>query len=129
PATPQAIAGDNLVTVDVPAVAVAEQSSDAPAVVPIIPPSTQAAQASATAVTAPPVVPEPIVTSEAIRTEPLKAETTPVITKSEPVALVAVPSNGASAKNLKSIKTTSANGNVEVTLAGDGQIAYKAFKL
>src|SRR5260221_5789829 len=86
--TPQAVAGDNLVTIDVPALAIADQSSEAlPAVVPVIPPSTQASAAPAAAPVVtepePQKASEPVVTAEAIRTEPLKPEA-----KSVPVTVV-----------------------------------------
>lgn len=128
--TPQAVAGDNLVTIDVPAAAIADQSGEAlPAVVPVIPPATQAsaAPAPAPAVTEPEPakVSEPIVTAEAIRTEPLKPES-----KSAPVAAVSAASASLpKAKILKSVSTSRADGALAVTLAGDGAIVYNAFKL
>jgi type IV pilus assembly protein PilQ len=128
--TPQAVAGDNLVTIDVPAVALADQSVEAlPAVVPVIPPAAQAsaAPAPAPAVSEPePVkVSEPVVTAETIRTEPLKPET-----KSVPVAVVSAGSASLpKAKVLKSVSTSRVAGALAVTLAGDGTIVYNAFKL
>ncbi len=121
--TPQAVAGDNLVTIDVPAVAIADQSSEAlPAVVPVIPPSTQASAAPAAAPVVtepePQKASEPVVTAEAIRTEPLKPEA-----KSVPVTVVSAGSASLpKAKVLKSISTSRSDGALAVTLAGDGAI-------
>jgi len=128
--TPQAVAGDNLVTIDVPAVALADQSVEAlPAVVPVIPPATQASAAPAPAPAVsepePAKVSEPVVTTETIRTEPLKPET-----KSVPVAVVSAGSASLpKAKVLKSVSTSRVDGALAVTLAGDGTIVYNAFKL
>lgn len=124
PGTPQAIAGDNLVTIDVPALAVAEQAPEAlPAVVPVIPAAAQASSAPPPVIEPEPVkaVPEPVVTTETIKSEPLKVE-----------AVAAAPTSNASpqkAKALKSVTTANRDGGMEVTLAGDGEIAYNAFRL
>jgi type IV pilus assembly protein PilQ len=127
PSTPQAVAADNLVTISFPA-AVADIHDEAlPAVVPVIPPSTQASAAS------PPVVPEPepvrvsepVVTSEPIRIETPRRETP----KSQPLAVAKSGARLPKAKVLKSVSTTKENGSTEVLLAGDGEIAYNAFKL
>jgi type IV pilus assembly protein PilQ len=118
PSTPQAVASDNLVSINLPS-SLAERSDDAlPAVVPVIPAT---AQASA----APPVTdPEPVrVTEPVITTEPIKEAP-----QSVPVA-VAKGSTLPKAKTLKNVTTTTRDGSLEVTLAADGELAYNAFKL
>ena len=120
PSTPQAVASDNLVSIDLPATALADaHSEDAlPAVVPIIPATTQASAAAA-----PPVAePEPVRVAEPVITsEPIKEA------QSAPAAYV--PSTRPKAKTLKNVTTSTHDGSLEVTLAGDGELAYNAFQL
>ena len=107
-ATLQAAVEANNVTVALPATAVAEAKT-APAeeplavVTPVAPP---AASASAAA-------------SEPVKSEPLKVEPAVV---SEPIALP-------KARTLKTIETTGSGASIDVQLATDGDVAYKAFKL
>jgi type IV pilus assembly protein PilQ len=119
PSTPQAVASDNLVSINLPA-AVAEHSDDAlPAVVPVIPATTQAS-AGAPPVTEPEParVTEPVITAEPIKDAPRTA----------PVAATAG-SSLPKAKALKNVTTSTRDGSIEVTLAADGELTYNAFKL
>lgn len=119
---PQAVASENLVSVNIPSVRMADaHTEDAlPAVVPVIP-----APAQASAVTPPAPEPEPVhITEPVITAEPIRE--TP---KSAPAAVAASGKSLPKAKTLKNVTTATHDGSIEVTLAADGEIAYNAFKL
>jgi type IV pilus assembly protein PilQ len=118
PLSPEVMAIEKAVIVTVPATAVPIEIAEAPAV-DVLPPVTPASN------------PTPAI--ETVHTE------TPAMTSVEPVAEpaieVAEPIAVAEeiplprAKSVRAISATTANGNVEVRIAGDGQLKYKAFRL
>src|SRR6266446_9735257 len=122
--TPQAVASDNLVSINLPPAAIADAHGEEalPAVVSVIPPATQPSAAPLPVSEPEPVrVTEPVITTEPIREAPKSAS-----------ASVASAGNVPSfprAKTLKNITTSTRDGSVEVTLAADGELAYKAFTL
>jgi type IV pilus assembly protein PilQ len=117
PATPQAVAADNLLAISLPAPMATHVADEAlPAVVPVIPPSAQASAAPVSSEPEAQKVPDPVIVSEPIRAETTKSAS-------------ATTAGGSKAKSLKSITTTTNAGQLEVSLNGDGELAYKAFKL
>lgn len=119
PMAAQAAAVDNGVSVTLPA-ALADKPADPalPAVVPVVPPAMQSAAAPEPEAVK---VSEPVVIAEPIKSEPIKSEPA----KTQPI--IATPQRAA--KSLKKIETTGSGSMTEVSLTGDGEITYKAFKL
>ena len=125
PSTPQAVASDNLVSINLPPAAIAEAHGEEalPAVVPVIPPATQPSAAPFPLSEPEPVrVTEPVITSEPIREAPKSASAASAGNRpSLPRAKAA--------KTLKNVTTRTHDGSLEVMLAADGELAYKAFSL
>jgi type IV pilus assembly protein PilQ len=117
PATLQASANDNTLAISLPAPSVAEArpaEEPLPAVVPVLPaPEPEPVK----------TVSEPVVVSEPISAEPSKSEAAPVMTASASTKALG------KATALKSVTTSGSGSALEVNLAGDGELAYKAFKL
>jgi type IV pilus secretin PilQ/predicted competence protein len=114
PLSPEVMAIEKAVIVTVPATAIPIETADAPAAE-ILPTVT------------------PVATADAYQTE--APSTTSIEPVSEPIVEVAEPIAVAEeiplprAKSVRGISATTANGNVEVRIAGDGQLKYKVFRL
>src|SRR5258708_6052207 len=124
PSTPQAVASDNLVSINLPPAAMADAHGEEalPAVVSVIPPATQPSAAPFPVSEPEPVrVSEPVITTEPIREASKSASVAGAGAGNAP----SLPR----AKTLKNVTTSTRDGSVEVTLAADGELAYKAFTL
>ena len=123
--TPEVSAGEKSVVVTIPATAIAIQTAtDTPAVdaIPTVVASTPAPQPDPFAAPAAQVV-EEVPAAPVVVDEPLPAPVaTPVSTVEENVALPR-------ARSVKSIGASTRDGAVEVRIAADGQLKYKAFRL
>jgi type IV pilus assembly protein PilQ len=126
PSTPQAVASDNLVSINLPAAAMADAHGEEalPAVVPVIPATTQSSAAPFPVSEPEPVrVTEPVITSEPIREAPKSVSAAGA--GNAPSLLP----RAKTAKTLKNVTTSNHDGSLEVMLAADGELAYKAFTL
>ncbi|MDQ3280402.1 MAG: type IV pilus secretin PilQ [Acidobacteriota bacterium] len=123
PLQPQVTAIDQAVVVTIPATAIAIENA-APAVEPV------AAAAPAVApITPAPVVAAPIADATPVTSIEPVAEAAPEVAEPvarvEEIAEVALPR----ARAVRRISANTDNGKVEVRIAGDGQLEYKAFRL
>jgi type IV pilus secretin PilQ/predicted competence protein len=119
PFSPEVTAIEKAVIVTIPATAIPIETADAPAVE-VLPAVTPAANTLAPAVETA-HADAPVVTS----IEPISE---PVTEVAEPIAVaeeIPLPH----AKSIRGISATTADGHVEVRIAGDGQLKYKAFRL
>jgi len=119
--SPEVMAIEKAVIVTVPATAIPIETANAPAVE-VLPAVTPAANTVFESAPAEPAHAEaPVVTS----VEPISE---PVTEVAEPVAVaeeIPLPH----AKSVRGISASTADGHVEVRIAGDGQLKYKAFRL
>jgi type IV pilus assembly protein PilQ len=116
-ATPRASVDGSVVTVSIAPPAMADSASAT--VSPAVTQEAEPKPAEQTATVAAPMASEPH--AETIP-EPVKAPDTEPVATSESLPLQ-------SAKRLKSIVTQGAGDAIQVTLAGDGELTYKAFRL
>ena len=112
--SPEVSAGDKSVVVTVPARAVPIQTAEAAPQVEILPTVVPAAT-TATVLPEPEPHPEPVVVEETPAADPVPA----------PVEEATLPR----ARSVKSIGASTNGGQVEVRIAADGELKYKAFRL
>jgi type IV pilus assembly protein PilQ len=114
PLSPEVMAIEKAVIVTVPATAIPIETADAPAVE-ILPAVTPVSTADS-------------YQTDALATTSVEPVSEPVVEVPEPIAVaeeIPLPR----AKSVRGISASTANGNVEVRIAGDGQLKYKAFRL
>ena len=121
PLSPEVMAIEKAVIVTVPATAIPIETADASAVLPAVTPASvdPAPAVETVAETVP--ADAPVVTS----IEPISE---PVTEVAEPIAIaeeIPLPR----AKSVRGISASTTDGHVEVRIAGDGQLQYKAFRL
>jgi type IV pilus assembly protein PilQ len=118
PLSPEVMAIEKAVVITVPATAIPIETASAPAIE-VLPPVTRAEPAIVE-------VPAPVTETPAVTSvEPVSE---PVIEIVEPVAVaeeIPLPR----AKSVRNISASTTGGHVEVRIAGDGQLRYKAFRL
>lgn len=123
PLSPEVMAIEKAVVVTIPATSIPIQTADAPALE-VLPAVTPAADSPsfASSVVEPAHSDAPVVTSIEAVAEPTAVEV------AEPVAIaeeIPLPR----ARSVRGISASKADGHVEVRIAGDGQLRYKAFRL
>jgi type IV pilus assembly protein PilQ len=124
PLSPEVTAIEKAVVITVPATAIPIESASSEVLPAVTPVASTYTPAPAPMAEPPAVAPIPEVV-EQTHAEPLSE---PVMEVAEPVAVaeeIPLPR----AKSVREISATKNDGNVEVRIAGDGQLRYKAFRL
>jgi len=122
PLSPEVMAIEKAVIVTVPATAIPIETADASAVdiLPAVTPASNSAVDSAPAIETVP--------ADASAVTSIEPVSEPVLEVAEPIAIaeeIPLPR----AKSVRGISASTADGHVEVRIAGDGQLKYKAFRL